>query len=157
MLLVVIECGCVPLLILVSKQRNSKMAFTMETLSLLLEQNQCTIKGFIDIIMKEHRIQIDGLKSEIGVLKASLESSQAEIVDLKKQVAANVKVNSSTNEVSDTVNEISKRHTMAETDARRCNIRIDGLAEDSTENSEQTQSKVVKFIKDKLSVNISPQ
>ena len=97
------------------------------------------------------------MKSEIGDLKASLQFSQAEIVDLKKQVAANVKVISSTDEVSDTVNEISKRLTMAETDARRCNIRIDGLAEDSTENSEQTQFKVVKFIKDKLSVNISPQ
>ena len=45
----------------------------------------------------------------------------------------------------------------AETDALRCNIRTDGLAEDSTENSEQTQSKVVKFIKDKLSANIFPQ
>ena len=85
------------------------MAITKETLSLLLEQNQCTIKGFIDILMKEHKVKIDSLKSEIGDLKGSLEFSQAEIVDLKKQVAANVKVISSTNEVSDTVNEISKR------------------------------------------------
>ena len=107
--------------------------------------------------MKEHRIQIDSLKSEIGDLKASLEFSPAEIVDLKKLVAGNVKVISSTNEVSDTVNEISKRLTMAETEVRRCNIRVDGLAGDLTENSEQTQSKVVKFIKDKLSVNITPQ
>ena len=61
----------------------------------------------MDILMKEHRIQIDSLKSEIRDLKASLEFSQTEIVDLKKQVAANVKVISSTNEVSDTVNEIS--------------------------------------------------
>ena len=98
-----------PLLILVSKQRNYKMAITKETLSLLLEQNQCTIKGFIDILMKEHRIRIDSLISDIRDSQAILEFSQAEIVDHKKQVAANVKAISSTNEVSDAVNEISKR------------------------------------------------
>ena len=60
---------------------------TKETLLLLLENNQSTVKGFIEVLVKSFNDKVTKMENEITDLKLSLEFSQGEITDLKQQVS----------------------------------------------------------------------
>ena len=131
------------------------MSLNEDALKFVLEQNLSTTKSFVQMLFDNLKKEIDSLRQESWELKNSLEFSQKEITDLKNEVIflknrTNTGQSSSTQNSSAGIPEISERVRVLEDSARSKNIRITGLEELKDENSEQTQHKVNKLIKEKL-------
>ena len=94
-----------------------------------------------------HR-EIKELRGENVELKKSLEFSQCEIDSLKKRIP---EVQNVLNNVGSV--DLTNRIRLLEDQGKKKNLRITGLPELSSENSEQTQEKVQKLISEKLNLN----
>ena len=116
----------------------------------LLDETKSCFKEFIEMLMSKHSREINEIRNE-----RSFEFSQNQLSDLINQVARqdndikHIKANS---EGSDT---FSERVRVLDDKSKTCNLRIDGMVDSISENSEQTQQKVEDLIKNKLKLNIT--
>ena len=122
------------------------IATEMEHISLILDSNLNTIKSFVQVMFDSLQKQISELNEENGELKRSLEFTQAELVSFKKEVK-NLK--DSPAEGSG-IRSVEERIRHLEDHTRRKNLKILGLAESSSETSEQTRKAVDNLIEKKL-------
>ena len=99
-----------------------------------------------------HR-EIKELRGENVELKKSLEFSQYEIDSLKKNVPEVQNMLNNVGTVEQASADLTNRIRLLEDQGKKKNLRITGLPELSSENSEQTQEKVQKLITEKLNLN----
>ena len=99
-----------------------------------------------------HR-KIQELRGENVELKKSLEFSQYEIDSLKKSVSEVQNMLNNVGTVEQASADLTNRIRLLEDQGKKKNLRITGLPELSSENSEQTQEKVQKLITEKLNLN----
>lgn len=116
----------------------------------MLEQNTSAIKTFVQLMFDSLKQEIGRLRDENSDLKRSLEFSQSEIDSLKE---LQPDVHSMQNTFEQASSDLLNRVRSLEDQGKKKNIRITGLPENGSENSEQTQEKVQKLITDTLKLN----
>ena len=92
-----------------------------------------------------HR-KIKELRGENVEFKKSLEFSQYKIDSLKKRVPEVLNMLNNVGTVEQSSADLTNRIRLLEDQGKKKNLRITGLPELSSENSEQTQEKVQKLI-----------
>ena len=121
-----------------------------ETIELIFRSNFNTVKDFVKLLVDPLRTEINKLKNDNEELKRSLEFAQAELDDVKKSVRDHSKQQQEVVISSVDHQELSDRVRSLEDYSRRNNVIIEGMAEQSDENSETLQVSVQNLLNDKL-------
>ena len=133
------------------------MTMKKEDITLILEVQQKAYKDATEILFGSLNSRIDEQTKIIQDLKRSLEFTQSEIDELKNnygRLEGDGKIMKETiQEQKAMIKGLQDKLDAQEDYSRKRNIRVDGVTDNSTENSEQTQSKVDKIIKEKLGLS----
>ena len=134
-----------------------------EDLKLLLDSHTGAFKSALEVFVTQMTNKQDQFQEKIIELKTSLEYSQKDIDDLKKEITQlknekkkdeeKIKHLEGENlEYIQKIGELEVRCNNLDDASRKNNIRIDGLSEDGGETWEQTALKVSKLIKDTMKI-----
>ena len=122
----------------------------------LFAQNLATTRGFIEMMFSNIQREMKELREENMELKRSLEYSQTEIQDMKTEIQ-DLKLQLPNNNAHyRKLDDSLERLRNLEDESKSMNVRITGLTDNSSENSEQTQDRVSKLLSEKLQLrNVS--
>ena len=124
-----------------------------ESIEVLFKQNLCIVKDFVQLMFDSLKKDVDLLKGENFELKRSLEFTQAELVDAKKETSAQSEKLRRLQEDGCDKGNLSERLRQLEDYSRRENVIVDGLDESSDENKETLQVQVQDILSNKLNIN----
>ena len=124
-----------------------------ESIEVLFKQNLCIVKDFVQLMFDSLKKDVDLLKGENFELKRSLEFTQAELVDAKKEISAQSEKLRRLQEDGCDKGNLSERLRQLEVYSRRENVFVDGLDESSDENKETLQVQVQDILSNKLNIN----
>ena len=130
------------------------MSMNKEDINMILEIQQKAYKDATEILFSSLNSRVNDQTKMIHDLRVSLEFSQSELsdmknsnIDLKKEsIAMKIEIEEQKKIIKDLINRLDSQEDYS----RKKNIRIDGIAESSSENNEQTHLKVDQLLKDKL-------
>ena len=125
-----------------------------ETVVMLLEQQLETVKSFVQLMVSNLREDVKELQRENQELRHSLEFTQSEVADLKVMIADHSQSFGRVEVAEDHHKEVWEIVRRMEDEARKNNVRLEGLSEVPNENSEQTQAKLESLLRDKMEVNV---
>lgn len=130
-----------------------------EMFSALLQQQQDTFKGFVNIIMETTNSRLDVLTRELHDIKTSLQFTQKDVDDIKTEKAKQMErcnsLQSDVFKLCESMLTITGKMEYLEGQSRRNNLIIDGIDESPGENWTETEEKVEKVLKDKLQMQKS--
>lgn len=126
-----------------------------DAFKLLLESQERTFRSALDVVTKQFQARISSMEGTISELTKSLEFTQAEVLDLKREADHLKKSNSDSQaKIQDYImktNDLEKRFNYQEDYSRRNNLRISGLEEpQNNETWEQTTTRVSELFINKL-------
>ena len=128
-----------------------------DVLDLLFQQNLSTMKSFVELMFDSIKKEVQQLRDDNTELKRSLEFTQSELDEMKRKQDKQTAAFSGHGPVSFFSSakgeEVSERLRQLEDRSRRRNMRLEGLAEASGENSEILQVKIQSIIGEKLQLN----
>ncbi|KAK4299852.1 hypothetical protein Pmani_027924 [Petrolisthes manimaculis] len=127
----------------------------INAVKVLLEAQEHTIRSAMELVIDKLKERIKIAKGTVSDLIKSVEFSQAEILDLKKDIS---ELRNSDSDKQTVINDLQSRIVVLEQRQnyqedynRRNNLRITGLLEEKGNDTwEQTLSSVAKIFKDKL-------
>lgn len=127
----------------------------LDAFKLLLEAQERTIRGAMDIIVDQQNSRIKTLESTIEDLIKSLKFTEAEVCNYSSEIKALQKDNSDSKatieDLKSKVEELEKRSNSQDDFNRRKNLRITGLREQAGgESWEQTSKTVSEFLEKSL-------
>ena len=111
---------------------------------LMLEQNAENVKSYVQCMFDDMKKEMHSLRVENMELKRSLEFTQSEFDEFRKNSERGNSVK---------LEDLSDRMRNMEDNKRKKNLKITGLEELPNENTEQTQVKVEKLIKENLKLD----
>ena len=126
----------------------------------LLQSQERLLKAFVESFAANLTKRVDDLVSKVADLKASLEFSQKDIAEHKKQTDL---LDTNLKSVTEEINKLQtlgakqlEKTTYLENQSRRNNIRIEGIAEELGETWENTETKVKEMCVEKLQLASPP-
>jgi hypothetical protein len=128
-------------------------------IEMLMQQNQNTVKDFVQILFNSLKTEISDLRKENIDMKQSLEFTQAELRAAQEKISVNSgnsehSINTGTVTRSDfNIDALSERVRYLEDYSRRQNILVDGIPEGVNENNENLQVAVRGLFVGKMQVN----
>ena len=128
-----------------------------EELNRILEVQQRAYSDATQMLFNSLNQRIEDQNKLIYELKSSLEFSQAELKESRKEVSGYKEM---TNELkkmtanyTNIIDKLQLRMDLQEDYSRSNNIRIEGIQESSGENNEQLQLKIRKLLSEKMQMN----
>ena len=132
-----------------------------ESLKAILSAQDQSYRSALELFLGQVNAKVDNMQKTVMDLKQSLEFSQSEIVDLKREIIDLKKANKSHEETrqslhadlvasSREISNLEERCNYQEDYNRRNNLQIAGLEETQGETWEQTVNKVFKLLEEKL-------
>ena len=129
------------------------MALNEQSIKCILDLNLSSVKTFVQLMFDSVRSEVKDLREENLELRKSLEFTQNEMEKVKSELVQLKQDNGNNSFSQNLFDNVSDRVRALEDGSRVENIRITGLPELPSENSEQTQHKVQKLISEKLELN----
>ena len=130
------------------------MSLKKDDLNLILDVQQKAYKDATELLFNSLNNRIEDQNKVIYDLKKSLEFTQAELQDIKTKNENSQReiqeLNSIVSDQARAITDLKNNQEAQEDYSRRRNIKIDGVTDNNQENSEQTQVKVEKILKDNL-------
>ena len=119
----------------------------------LLKAFQACMQSFMISVNQRIDNFIIDMNTKVTELKVSLEYTQAEVEDVKKKVANSVKDSERIQKFEDSMAETLKTIDYLENQSRRCNLRIDGLKEESNESWEETEKQFREMLTNRIDMS----
>ena len=132
-----------------------------------MRAQEATMKSFFNTLIENYNNRIDKLTEEVKGVIVSLEYTQAEVKDLKKetrQLAENAAKNrkdeeskittceKKVKEVNDKMKDLEEKIDDLENRSRRNNLCFDGIKEEANESWSTTEKKIREIISTKLNI-----
>ena len=134
-----------------------RFSLTMETndIKLLLDSQERAFRSAVDVIVQQFEGRISSMETTISDLTTSLEYTQAELQDMKREAVYLKKSNSDNQSIIQDNDrrtaDLEQRLNYQEDYSRRNNLRISGLEEPQhNETWEQTSARVSELLLNKL-------
>lgn len=140
-----------------SQEEEEDQLVTLATVRKLLENQEKSIKTHYEVALQVANDKILKLSATVFELKTSIEYSQADIDQLKETNNEHDDHEVNLRNIEAGLKKLQEKVTYMENQSRRCNLRIDGIAEDPKEDWDSTERKLKATLVEKLNLDEEPE